>query len=208
MSNYTTGDYLGENSSEYLIYKMLQELRDTELNREVTFDTFPPALGNSLALQTASGSNWVAEGTLLNIKESINLSSSTLLKMLITELPEHPSQEWIVIPAIYQYTGNGYKLITSGNIRSVEQTGWMSLELDASADIRLRSYRSYYAVLIHNIPECSVLGYEGIPVDVNPFISWRADLGVVSISGIPETISNVTRSTSRLYSQIIANTID
>ena len=208
MGKYTTGDFFGEDSSEYLIYKMLQEIQDNESNREVAFDTFPAALGTSLALDTATSSNWVAQGTLLNIKESINLSSSTLLKMLVTELPEYASLNWIVIPAIYQYTGSEYTLIASGSRRSFMQTGWVSLELDASSDIRLRSYRTYYAVLIHKIPECSVLGYEGTPVDVNPFISWSAELGAVDIEGVPETINNVTRSTSRLYSQLLANTID
>lgn len=208
MGNYTTGDYLGEDSSEYLIYKMLQEIQDTELNREVVFDTFPPALGNSLALQTASGSSWVAEGTLLNIKESINLSSSTLLKMLITELPEHQSQDGTIIPAVYQYIENAYYIIAYGESRLINEIGWVSLALDANADIRLHSRGIYYGVLIHNMPACSVLGYEGAPIDVNPFISWSADLGDVYTQGVPNSITNVTRSTSRLYSQLIANTID
>lgn len=201
MSKYTEGNYLGQDSTEYLITQLLDNIRNF---KGFCVQTFPAVLGRPIVL-TGSSDIWTAHGTLLSISQKVYLTEETKFRFFITaELSNSPQ----IIPAIYRFSRIDAQtdlpianLVGYGDASTILDSGWCIKTISHLVETSLSPTWYYYLVLFYKIDgTLNVLGNPGIHSEYYPYFTFTTQ--VDSVSPVPESILMTNESNINLYGSI------
>lgn len=205
MAKYTEGNSLGQDSTEYLVTKLLQKFR---YDKGFQVQTFPPTLGRVITLPGGDNS-WVAQGTLLSLPEAVYLTDEVKFRFLIPN--SYLGAERPIIPALYCYSGLNEQtnipeceLVGYGDVIDVQQSGWYEEALQLGNINTLTPGSLYYFVYLYNTDgSISMLGNPGTHSDNYPYISFSTLVDMVDTP--PSTLEMTTESAIHIFGSIYLN---
>ena len=207
MSEQLEGNYLGNESTEYLLQQLLALI---QTGRGYSVNTIPAALGRHTAMHADNPENWGAHGTKLTLTNSITLTDRTKFRTLITALPA-TEDSFILIPAIYRYAGsipgteNSFcELVTSGSAITLEEPGWVEVAELTETPILLQPNETYYLTLLTNITNLGLLGYSGVINGNTPWLSFDStNLG--NLDSAPANLIMDFETPNSVFAELVLN---
>jgi hypothetical protein len=205
MGAYTSGNYLGESSSEQLVTELIRQIR---YSKGFQIQTFPVVHGRPITLP-GDAEHWVAYGTLLTLNETVYLTDRTKIRFMIpTSLP---GTDATLVPAIYKYSGINEQtnipectLVAYGDSLNVEQGGWYEEALQLTDTKILTPANFYYLVYIYSTnASLSMLGNPGTHSEYAPYLSFSALQE--SFVGVPNTLEMTGEAPVHTFGSIYAN---
>lgn len=207
MPKFTEGDFLDAEGAAKLLAYVIQRIETAKpLGKDMVVQTLPAALTAPVTAPSETP-GWIAHGTLLELTETIGLSSESTLKCNVQIVSTDNSATAYLMPAIYRKTEiDSCQLVASFERIELTTNGWYTFALSEMNDLILDAADTFYLVFLHNQQGTQLLGHAAPTVRVTKDLAWVSD-NLGNISKAPSTLSMVHESLISFYGQVFGSRV-